>query len=61
MGMIAQLGDIKIDFNTPEELKGKLETKLKEIDENLKKLNIETKRLNKQRRAVKKALAGNEQ
>jgi len=58
MKLKIQLGDMKIDFETPAELKSKLELKLKEIEERLLKLGIETKQLSKQKRAIKKALVG---
>ena len=54
----AQIGDMKIEYSTHEELRSKLEAKLKENEERLKKLEIEPKRLNKQNRAIKKVLAG---
>lgn len=54
----AQIGDIKIEYSTHEELRGKLEVKLKENEEQLKKLADEPKRLNRQNRAIKKVLAG---
>ena len=54
----AQIGDMKIEYSTHEELRSKLEAKLKENEERLKKLEIEPKRLKKQNRAIKKVLAG---
>ena len=57
MKIIAQIGNIKIAYDTTAELISKIETNIEVADERLKKLGVKTKQLKKQSRAMKKVLA----